>query len=162
MATAYKDMAKRIASLADEVSTGFTDAYDALTKRVVRVGIVPSSTAGTATNHYLMTAEADLELISAEYIPNADLSESDTDYATLDLNKADGAGGAFTSIDAITTQTAGSGGTGDWSDGDPVAWSVSVADTLTAGQSLLVEITKTGCTGVAVPAGTVEITYRLL
>jgi len=167
MATAYKEMARRIAPLADQVgsdtvagdTSGFIDAFDALTKRVVRASIAPSVTPGTAENFIIMEAEADLELLSVKYHPDDALTANACDYATLDINKEDGAAGGLTSLDAITTEVSG---TDDWAARVAESFGgIGVNDTLDAGEILVLQITKTGC-GVAVPHGTLEVTYRLL
>lgn len=106
-----------------------------------------------------MTAEGDCEIISAEVIPANALTAHDTNYATLTLGSADGAGGAVTSFDSWNTKI--TGGTGNWTQGVPETFTiVSSTDTLDEGEALMLVQASAGA-GVAIDA-TIEVEYRLL
>lgn len=87
------------------------------------------------------------------------LVADNTDYATMFIAKRNYDGTSRTTVASITTQTTGSGGTGDI---DPfVAVDVPVTSgSVSATQSLTVYATKSGA-GVTFPTGTFSITYTV-
>ena len=79
----------------------------------------------------------------AKLLPRRALTADDSDYGTVTVGYNDGAGGSVTSLQAITTKKAGSGGTGDWVAGTAIALaSIDSADTVAAGQYLRAAVTK--------------------
>lgn len=89
---------------------------------------------------------------SVYFLPAAALTASDTNYATIQVQKRT-AGGAAVTIAQSTTQTVAGGGTGSWTAWQAVQIALSTpTPTLAALDALTYNIGKTG-TGVVVPAG---------
>lgn len=153
----YETNVAKIKHLAHADSDGPSNLDNLLRKRRVRMHL---QTAATVTGEWtIMTAEGDCEILSAEIIPANALTANDTNYATFTIGSADGAGGAVTSFDSFNTKI--TGGTGDWVQGVPEAFTiVSSTDTLDAGEALML-VQASAAAGVAVDA-TVEVEYRLL
>lgn len=87
------------------------------------------------------------------FLPEATLTASDTDYATISLVKNDAAAGSETTVASLTTETAVTGGTGDLAVKTAYELTlVPAATSLDAGQGLGFKIAKAG-DGVVVPAG---------
>lgn len=94
-------------------------------------------------------------ILSAYYIPNANLTADDVNFATLKVWKRDSAGGTQTAIASASTTT---GGTGNWTAFAPETLGTISNASVAAGASLTFEITKTAG-GVVVPAGQLVIEY---
>lgn len=106
----------------------------------------------------VFTAPEDLAITNAFVEPAATLTASDTNYATVVVSRRDANGGNRVTVVSESTQTIGSGGTGSWSAFGTVSLGSLSNTTLTAGQKLTVEVTKTGV-GVSVPILTLQIEY---
>ena len=122
--------------------------------------------AATATAEtVLVTVPRRAKLVSVIYVPSTatNLVASDTNYASIIMQSRDGAGGVAKVLGTTTTKTAGSGGTGNWTQWLSVNGVVTPFDptnfVIPAGGSLTFQITKAG-TGVVVPAG--SLTARIL
>jgi hypothetical protein len=85
----------------------------------------------------------------AKLVPTRALTEDDTDYATVTLGSNDGAGGSVTSIVAVTTKKAASGGTGSWTAGTAIALTATPATTISEGAYVRAAVTKAGSGVVA-------------
>ncbi len=154
----YQDMSERLKTLADGAGKQSQADY-ALRHR--RRSVVTPADALAADTHsvVLMRAEKDLRLISVVAFPAADVTAHASNYATIDINKADGAGGALTSIDDLNTA---SGGDAAFDDAHAAnAFTIVTTDTLDEGEVLIAEVTK-AASGVALPDMTYEIEYELL
>lgn len=150
----------KLSHLAHGETTGPADIDELNRTRVLRIGYGLEAAAGNTTELTLGIMEDAVELVSAKYIPGNALTANDTNYATLTLGSADGAGGAVTAFDAFTTKI--TGGSGDWVQGVPETFTiVTSTDTLTEGQALVVDIAKAAA-GVAIPTGVFEVVYRVL
>lgn len=113
------------------------------------------TTAYTATPGF--SAPTDGRLLSVKFTPRGAATANDTTYATLNLNKSDGAGGAATVMASITTQI--TGGSGNLAAGVTKTFTLSATianRNYTKGQLLSPSIAKAS-TGVVVPAGTYQI-----
>lgn len=106
----------------------------------------------------VFTAPEDLTITDAFVEPAATLTASDTNYATIVVSRRDANAGNRVTVVSESTQTIGSGGTGSWSAFGTVSLGSLSNTTLTAGQKLTVEVTKTGL-GVSVPILTLQVEY---
>jgi len=114
----------------------------------------------TVTERVVFTAPEDLTITDAFLEPAATLTASDTNYATVVVARRDAAGGNRVTVASKSTQSVGSGGTGNWSAFGTLSLGSLSNTALTAGQKLTVEITKTGI-GVSVPVLIVQIEYTV-
>ena len=162
MATPNKDAAELLTANLHHNTTYQADLLERFRLRTVSVGRALEAAATDAGEQTLLIAEDALELVSAAYYPDNALTAVTAAKATLTIGKADGAGGAVTAFDSFHTAVTADGGTDDWVQGVPEAWTIdSTTDTLTAGQALMLVVAKTGA-GTALPTGTIIVKYRLL
>jgi hypothetical protein len=89
------------------------------------------------------------KLFRAYFIPAANLTAHDTNFATLIVSKRAAGGGSKTTIASIATTTTGSGNFVAWV---PVPLTLIADPSITALSQLSFEITK-AASGVAVPIG---------
>jgi hypothetical protein len=84
--------------------------------------------------------------------PSSSLTANDADYATIQFLRINSSGGVGIVLAEITTQTAGAGGSGNWTLGNPIVIPTSswVTNRLNKNEGICVRITKTGA-GVIVP-----------
>lgn len=116
------------------------------------------TTAYTAAFMVRMTRAA--KILGAYIVPQATLTAHDTNYATIKVQKGDGAGGAGTDMATLATTTTGSG---NWAAGAPEVMTVTstLADSRIArGEVLGLAIAKAG-TGVVVPICTIVVELEL-
>lgn len=112
--------------------------------------------AGAATSELAIFRAAGPETVSKVYfVPSANLTADNSNYATLAIAKRDGAGGGSSSVASKTTQVTGSGNLTAFV---PLDLGTVSNASMTAGNVLTVAISKTG-TGVVVPAGTFIIEF---
>ena len=117
--------------------------------------------ATTATSERVVfTAPVDVTITGIFVEPAAALTASDTNYATITVSRRDAGAGNKATVVSKSTQTAGSGGTGSWNAFGAVSLGGLSNATLTDGQKLTVEVTKTGL-GVALPILAVQIEYTV-
>lgn len=91
-------------------------------------------------------------------LPSAALTANAGNYATISLEKNDGAGGTKTKVaTANTTPSASTAGTGDWTAYSGVNIPVTSASAVVAAGSMLIFRIEKGGTGVDVPPGTTFI-----
>lgn len=103
--------------------------------------------------------EDGLELVDVKYTPREALTANDTNYATVALQKADGAGGSWSTVASVTTE-ATAPGSDDWVAEVPVDLPITDLSVAVAAGSLLgFAITKTAA-GVVVPPGRLTVRYR--
>ena len=115
----------------------------------------------TATSERVVfTAPENITITDVFVEPAAALTASDSNYATIVVAHRDPAGGNRVSVASRSTQTLGSGGTGNWAAFSTVALGSLSNASLTEGQKLTVEITKTGL-GVSLPILVVQIEYTV-
>jgi hypothetical protein len=112
------------------------------------------------TERVVFTAPEDLTITGVFVEPAATLTASDTNYATFVIARRDAAGGNKVAVAWKSTRSVGSDGTGNWSAFGTVSLGSLSNTSLTAGQKLTVEITKTGI-GVPVPVSIVQIEYTV-
>lgn len=115
--------------------------------------------ASTATAaDYFYVARRDVQLINVDLVSAGTLATDPTDFATLIVNKHDGAGGAATVAASVATST------GSVAAGVPYALTLSTTLAniqLTAGQVLSWQVTKGGA-GKVVPVSNVRIRARYI
>lgn len=146
------------ADLLDGMDSG-AFAVAGLTEGVQWFKEAADSLGPTATSERVVfTAPEDLTITDAFIEPAATLTASDTNYATVVLARRDANGGNKVTVASESTQTVGSGGSGSWSAFGPVSLGSLSNTSLTAGQKVTVEITKTGL-GVALPVLILQLEY---
>jgi hypothetical protein len=83
--------------------------------------------------------------VTAKLLPRRALTADDTNYGTITVGFNDGAGGSVTTLQAVTTKKAASGGTGNWVAGTAIALSsIDAADVVTTATYLRAAVTKAG------------------
>jgi len=121
--------------------------------------------ASTATAaDYFFSPSRPMELVDAKFISAGTLTSNDTAYASIIVNKHDGAGGAGTPMCQGDTKTTSGGGGGNLAAG--VAYNLPISATeanrqIAPNQVCSFQITKTGA-GVVVPAGWLSLKFRLI
>ncbi len=159
MATPNKDAVELQTASLHHNTTYQSDLDDRFRLRTVSVGVGLEALAAEVGEMTLLIAEDAIELVSVAYYPDNALTTHNTNYKDLTIGKADGAGGAVTAFDNITTKITG---TGDWVQGAPEAFTIVTAtDTLTAGQALMF-VKAIGGAGVVLPCGSIIVKYRLM
>jgi hypothetical protein len=127
---------------------------------------IDADVAGPATvTHWMYVSSVDLALSEAFVIANGALVANDVNYATLSFGHYDASGPTTAFIGAMTTETIGSGGTGDWAAGDHFKLSdfvsLDTANALaTAGFVLVYDVDKTPGPGIVLPDHEVVIEYE--
>jgi hypothetical protein len=118
--------------------------------------------ASTATaDTYMLKAGVKMQLIDAAIISAGTLTAHADNYATITVEKADGAAGAQTTMAEVTTEVTGSG---DWAAATlvPITLSTTLANLqVAAGGVVNFKIAKAG-TGVAVPISAIVLRFRML
>lgn len=114
----------------------------------------------TTTSEFFIYVPWDCRLISAKYLGSATVAADNTDYATIALNKADGAGGALTVMASSDTRAANMNGIALGVTKDLTLSTVAGALDLTAGQVLAFSIAKAG-SGKVVPISEIVVTVEL-
>lgn len=156
----YSDAAQRIGAIADAGAGGFTAADQMLrgtifgarlAKLVVdgAIGDVTTAFEGTDDeNSDAIYVPYALTITAAKLMPLVGLTADASNYATITLGYADGAGGAVTAIATLDTTVAGGG---SWVSGTAKAMTLTSSNPVAvpAGSWLTFSIAKTG-TGVAV------------
>lgn len=134
-----------------------TDLQDLFTDRILRMRIILDAAAGADYTKSSFKVPFAMVIREAVILPGAGLTASAADYNTFTLAKADGAGGAATTMATLLTDVAG----GDWVADvfKPMTNGTLAARTLTEGQ--LVTLKKTyAASGTVTPASTLIIRYR--
>lgn len=101
------------------------------------------------------------KLVDAKLDPKVALTSSNTTYATINITKDNGAGGAQTAVLSATTKNTGGGGTGGWTVGQmvnltPYIVTTSDAHIIAAGSYLQIQVAKAS-TGVVLNPCVLEI-----
>lgn len=137
-------------------SVGSVSTEHALTERLFATAFTEGETEETSIGRVGQSGE----VTTVYAVPDGALTADDTDYVVITVGKRT-SGGARTKVAESTTQTSGSGGTGDWTAFDPVPIEIDSAE-VSEGDALTLEVTKAGA-GVSVPelALTVEYTESL-
>lgn len=161
-ATNTQGLEKAIAGLTD--SAGFASAAP----RLVRQRLVQTTKAAvdaadnTATAEYAFFRAPGSVTVSAVYwTDGTGITANDTNYATLLVQKYDGAGGSAATTATVTTKTTTGSGSGDVTALVPIAVPLSTTKAnlqLGAGQLLTFKITKSG-SGVKVGGGVLSVEY---
>ena len=113
--------------------------------------------AGTDYSYGALKVPFDIEVVSVTICPHGTLTANDTNFATITLEKADGAAGSATAVASVTTETTGSG---DWAADTFVELTLDESEKeVDDGQILIIESAKDG-TGVAVPISSFTVRYR--
>ncbi len=119
------------------------------------------SLASTATSERVVfTAPENITITDVFVEPAAALTASDTNYATIVVSRRDAGGGNKVTVASKTSQTSGSGGTGNWTAFGTVSLGSLSNTTVGEGKKLTIEVTKTGL-GVALPVLIVQIEYTV-
>ena len=117
--------------------------------------------AGTSYSIPLEALGLDALITSIVLLPGAALTSHDTNYKTLSFKTGNQAGGALsTAISSVKTQTAPSGGTGDWVARTAITL-FSGRQTVAAASTAYLEIVAAG-TGVALTGANVVVNYQVL
>jgi hypothetical protein len=114
----------------------------------------------TTTERVVFTAPENITITDVFVEPAAAVTASDTASATITVSRRDATGGGKVTVASGTTQTSGSGGTGSWTAFGTVSLGTLTNTSLTEGQKLTIEISKTGL-GVALPVLSVQIEYTV-
>jgi len=135
-----------------------------LDKTVVWVHDAIDAAAGDTINANIWrnTTGYDLELVSAQFIPDAALTAADATKLTLSVLK--GASAAVsTSAASVNTATSGSGGSGDWVADTPVTLTISstLADRVVSDNQIVAVDKAVTSTGTKLPAGCLYLKFRL-
>lgn len=119
-----KDIKERFAGSTAADLGGEASANDILD---IVVTIPLDGYASTASDTYAvyrnLSATDDLVVVSAQILPTASLTASDTNYAIFTLSA--GTAGSFTTAALVNTKTTNGGGSGNWTADAPVALTVS-------------------------------------
>ncbi len=120
--------------------------------------VAADGAAGTDYTYALMKVPFDVEIVEVTICPDGTLTANDTNYATISLNKSDGAAGSATAVASQTTKI--TGGSGNWAARTFVDVPVTAANkNVDDGQMLEIESVK-AASGVAVPICGFTIRYR--
>jgi hypothetical protein len=119
------------------------------------------SLAATATSERVVfTAPENITITDVFVEPTAGVTASDINFATMAVSRRDATGGGKVTIVSETTQTVGSGGSGDWTPFGTVSLGALANTSLSEGQKVTIEISKSGV-GVALPVLIVQIEYTV-
>ncbi len=110
------------------------------------------------TERVVFTAPENITITDVFVEPAAAVTASDTAYATIVVSRRDVTGVGKVTVASRTTQTSGLGGTGSWTAFSTVSLGSLSNTSLTEGQKLTIEVTKTGL-GVSLPILIVQIEY---
>lgn len=118
--------------------------------------------AATATaEHTFMRAAGPITVKAVRFVPDAALTASDSNYATITISRRNADGSGLVVVASINTAITVAPFSGNFVQWQAVTLALTAANlSLIAGQLLTVAITKTG-SGVVVPAGSVQIDYIL-
>jgi hypothetical protein len=127
----------------------------------VKAAVDGAAATATAADFFYV-ADRDRQVVDADFIAATPVAANDTNFATIIVNKHDGAGGAAVVAASRSTTIAAPGGPVVAGIGYDLTLSATLANTqLTAGNVLSFQITKTGG-GAVVPAGYVRVVLRAL
>lgn len=135
-----------------------SDAEDALTDLIINIPMVLDAAAGTDYTYGSFKAPYRFQVIEAIVCPGAALTAADATANTYTLAKADGAGGAATTIASVTTTLAGGSWVADVF--KTVTLSATAANVLVADGQLVTWKKTHLSTGTVTPASTLSIRIR--
>lgn len=116
--------------------------------------IDPGPSGAWAETHYVYVSSVPQCFVEGFIIPAGALTADDVNYATLSFGHYDPSTSTFTSLGAVTTQTTGAGGTGNWVAGHPFKLSdyVTISDNeMAAGIVMAYDVSKTAGPGKQLP-----------
>lgn len=116
--------------------------------------------ADAVSERVVLTAPDALTVTDVFIEPAGALIAGDVDFATITVRRRDADGSNPVVVASATTQTAGSGGTGDWTAFGVVSLGPLSNASVSDGQKLTVEVTKAGL-GVVVPVLTLQVEYTV-
>jgi hypothetical protein len=123
--------------------------------RLARIAIAGQATAGTADEFPVLRAPRRMKVTGARFIPKAAITADATNYLTLTLRNRGAAGAGTTQVAARSFAT----GNAAAFVADAMTVSATAANLiLAAGDVLTAEKLNSG-TGLALPAGTLEVAY---
>jgi hypothetical protein len=166
--TIRSDLRDKVSHLGHGTTTGKATLSTLPLQRSVQWSKRPDHNAAHATTaEYLVRFDQAVRLKSVHLIPSAALVANDTDFATITISSAAGAGGGLTAVAVCKTEPSGGhGGTGDWALGVPIDLSSATLTVtpfaevdLAAGRVLCIAIAKAGA-GV-VTHFSLDIAYEL-
>ncbi len=112
------------------------------------------ASAATLSSKILARTTGACKVTVARILPDAALTASDTNYATITIGYTDDLGGAATTVATITTQV--TGGSGNWVADQSVAMTLATDPSVPTNKALKFISAKTAA-GVAIPACKVEL-----
>lgn len=116
-----------------------------------------AANANTTAQHFFRVPTGQArEVVSVYLLPNSTLTADSSNYATLTIEKEDGAAGGKTTVATLATNVT------SWATGVPAAFTLSTTKAnvlLDAGEVLSVKIVKSG-TGVSVPLSHIHAEMR--
>lgn len=155
MSADTKSIAKQLQGIyGQDVATG-TAIPDMFLHELVNVSHAAGGSAGYTGYIGAFKAPFDLQVVEVAVAPGGALTAHDTNNATISLKKADGAGGAATTVASITTNVA----SGDWAVGVFKALSTPQNASVIAGQILTLE-KAVASSGVNLPPASYSIKIR--
>jgi hypothetical protein len=123
-------------------TAGPADIVNALRKVTIELPYMDAAAANVGVAMFGPLPYA-FRCVTAKLIPRRALTADDTDYGTVTVGFNDGAGGSVTTLEAVTTKKAVSGGTGNWVAGTAIALSsIDRADVVTTATYLRAAVTK--------------------
>jgi hypothetical protein len=118
-----------------------------------------ATAAATAVQVPIMTCDRPVKVVGARVVPGAAMTANDTNYVTLTIRNRGALGVATTTLAARAWTVAGGNSVAGLA--ETLTLSATEADLLAAaGDVLTAQWSHTG-TGLAIPAGLVELLYRL-
>ncbi len=110
----------------------------------------------TAANHFFENKTGrQLEVTSVTILPDGTVTANDTNYATITLEREDGAAGGKETVAVITTKI--TGGSGDWAAGVPVTLTITSANRFIDPDAVLSMKIAKAASGVAIPASVATV-----
>lgn len=144
---------------ANDQATGEADTQDLLTDLTWEVGHeAADAAASTTATYWSIKVPFNVRILDVTVCPGAALTADNTNNAVLTLAKADGAGGAATTVATLTTNAA----SGNWVADTFKSFTLSAtfANTLVNDGQILTLKKTVGGTGVVVPISFITIRYR--
>jgi hypothetical protein len=124
----------------------------------------PGPSGAWAETHYAYVSSVPQRFVEGFIIPAGALTADDVNYATLAFGHYDPSTSTFTSVGSVTTQTTGSGGTGNWVAGQPFKlsdYTTITSSEMAAGIVMAYDVSKTIGPGKQLPEHDVIFEHTL-
>lgn len=143
---------------ANDQATGVADTQDLILDGIWNMPMTLDAAAGTDYTYALLKVPFNVQIIDVTICPGAALTAADATANTYTLAKADGAGGAATTVASVVTTVAG----GSWVADTFKAMTLSAtAANLLVNDGQIMTLKKThASTGTVTPASTCTVRYR--